>query len=132
MLLALGTRKIKHKRVLFLADIKNFTDRKIFIFENPTNNKIHIVLQETSTQTKDVFEQRISGFNALEVLKREKERVLYTSDEIKLSKGKPFGWVYGENKEVHNKKGEVISIKQNACDFLGQKETINVKFLKQS
>ena len=75
--------------------------------------------------TNEVYSQKNSGKNALEIIERERIRKLYTSDDIRIQKGKPYGWTYGENKEIHNRKGEVIAIKQNRCDYFGQKETIN-------
>ena len=39
-------------------------------------------------------------------------------------KGRPFGLCYGDNKEIHNNKGEVIKIRQSRCDWFGQKEVL--------
>lgn len=53
------------------------------------------------------------------------DRKLFTSDDIKIRKGKPYGWTYGENVEIHDKQGNVVQVKQKRCDYFGQKETIN-------
>lgn len=108
-----------------MADIKDFIDRKIYLFTNPVNQKTHIVLTETNFDNQKVFEQTFSGRKAEKVLEIENSRILYTSDDIIVQKGKPFGWVYGENKEIHKKNGEVV-IKVNSCDFYGQKETLQL------
>ena len=123
MFLSYGTYKIKHKVIWFLADINDFTERKLYIFE--IHGKKITVLQEKNKLTNEVFSQKNSGKNALEIIEREGIRKLYTSDDIRIIKGKPFGWTYGNNKEIHNKKGEVIAVKQERCDFYGQKETVN-------
>lgn len=126
MFLVHGTSKIQHKVIWFLADMNGFTERKLYIFEvYGKKTKVITVLQEKNNITNEVYSQKNSGKNALEIIERERIRKLYTSDDIKIQKGKPYGWTYGENKEIHNRKGEVIAIKQNRCDYFGQKETIS-------
>lgn len=127
MFLIHGTKKIQHKVIWFLEDIKGFTERKLYIFSYFTGKKEKCitVLYEKNKLSGEVFQQKDVGQKALDTISREQVRKLYTSDDIKIQKGKPFGWVYGENIEIHDKKGNVIAIKQNACDFYGQKETIN-------
>ncbi len=135
MIIVQGSRKIKHKIVWFLADLNDFSERKLYIFEffvfdsNLKQYKMKnvAILFEKNKFTNQVFQQRFKGANAVNVIEREKIRLLYTSDDIKISKkGKPCGWTYGDNVEIHNKKGQVIKIKQKRCDYFGQKETINV------
>lgn len=127
MFITYGTMKIKHKVVWFLADINTFTERKLFIFEIYCKKKTKYVtvLTEKDKLTGEIYSQRSSGKNAEKIIDREQLRKLYTSDDIKIKKGKPYGWTYGENIEIHNKNGEVVSIKQKRCDYFGQKETIN-------
>jgi len=126
MYLIHGTKKIQHKTIWFLADLKNFTERKLYIFEiYGKKSKYITILQEKNKLTNEVFSQKNSGQNALDIIERENVRKLYTSEDIRIHKGKPFGWIYGENKEIHNKKGQVIAIRQSRCDYFGQKEIIN-------
>lgn len=125
MFLTHGTKKIKHKTIWFLADLNNFTERKLYIFEFIDQKvKIITVLVEKDELTGEVFSQRNKGQKANDIIERERIRILFTSDDIKVQKGKPYGWIYGENKEIHNRKGQVVAIKVKACDFYGQKETI--------
>ena len=125
MFLTLGTKKIKHKTIWFLADLNNFTERKLYIFEFIDQKvKIITVLVEKDKLTGEVFSQRNKGQKANDIIERERIRILFTSDDIKVQKGKPYGWIYGENKEIHNRKGQVIAIKVKACDFYGQKGTV--------
>lgn len=122
MFIAFGAKKIKHKLIWFLSDLDGFTERKLYIFK-PQNNKNITVLAEKNKITGNVFYQKDIGQKALNTIKREEIRKLYTSEEIKITKGKPCGWVYGENIEIKTKKG--VSIKQKRCDFYGQKETVS-------
>ena len=125
MFITHGTTKIKHKVIWFLADISGFVERKLYIFEIfDKKTKFITVLIEKDKLTNKIFTQKNSGKNATDIIEREKFRKLFTSDEIKIRKGKPCGWTYGENVEIHNCKGEIISIKQKRCDYFGQKETI--------
>ena len=125
MFLTHGTKKIKHKTIWFLADLNNFTERKLYIFEFIDQKvKIITVLVEKDKLTGEVFSQRNKGQKANDIIERERIRILFTSDDIKVQKGKPYGWIYGENKEIHNRKGQVIAIKVKACDFYGQKGTV--------
>ena len=126
MFITYGTKKIKHKTIWFLADINDFTERKLYIFEVfSKKNKNIVVLIEQNKLTGEIFSQKASGNNADKIIARETVRRLYTSEDIKIQKGKPCGWVYGENTEIHNRQGKVIAIKQKRCDFFGQKEAIN-------
>lgn len=125
MFITHGTTKIKHKVIWFLADIGSFTERKLYIFEFfDKKTKFITVLIEKDKLTNEVFTQKDSGKKATDIIEREKLRKLFTSDDIKIQKGKPCGWTYGENVEIHNRKGEIISIKQKRCDYFGQRETI--------
>ncbi len=123
-----GEKKLKHKIVWFLADIKGFTERQLYIFEHYSFKKGRLttkaitVLVEKDMISGKVYSQKSTGQEALKILEREKIRLLYTSEDIKIKKGKPYGWVYGDNREIHNKKGEVIEIRRYRCDYYGQKE----------
>lgn len=123
-----GERKLKHKIIWFLADIKEFTERQLYIFEyfvkinGKYTTKIITILVEKNMLSGEVYSQKSKGQEALKILEREKIRLLYTSDDIKIKKGKPYGWVYGDNREIHNKKGEVVEIRRYRCDYYGQKE----------
>ncbi len=56
MFIISGSRKIKHKVVWFLADIKDFTERKLYIFEDII--KQHTVLEEKNNRTGEIFSQK--------------------------------------------------------------------------
>lgn len=125
-----GDRKIKHSNIWFLSDIKDFTERKMYIFEfaclkkGKSNIKTIVILFEKHSITGEIFQHKIKGINAIKVIEREKSRLLYTSNDIKIVKGKPYQWVYGINKEIRDKKGDIVKTKHYRCDFYGQKELI--------
>ena len=66
----------------------------------------------------------ISGIQANDLMIKHKDEILYSLKECNYSKfkSKPYGWVYGINKQIKSKKREII--RQYACDFYGNKELI--------
>lgn len=44
---------------------------------------------------------------------------------MKKFKKAPYGLCYGDNKEIHNSKGEIIEIRQSRCDFYGNKQLVS-------
>lgn len=111
--------------IWFLENTRDFCERKLLLGKTK-KNKIVISLVETRITDSKVFVDTQTGIRAEKIIQNEKNRVLYTRQELILSrKGKPFGWTYGDNKEVRNKKGEVIKIKQLRCDYYNQKELIH-------
>jgi len=75
MFITNGSRKLKHKIVWFLADINGFTERKLFIFEDIF--KQFTVLEEKSIDSDKIFSQKNSGKKALDIIERERSRLLY-------------------------------------------------------
>ncbi len=65
-----------------------------------------------------------SGIQANDLMIKHKDEILYSLKECNYSKfkSKPYGWVYGINKQIKSKKREII--RQYACDFYGNKELI--------
>lgn len=114
----------KPVEVWFLADTKDCTDRILYIGFCPRCLKDFTCLVETDKIKNQTYHKIKQGNKAIKEVELCKSDKLYTSQDVKVQKGKPYGWIYGENKEIHNKKGEVISIRQRACDFHGQKEIV--------
>lgn len=110
--------------IWYLENIKDFEKRRIIIGEY--RGSLTTCLIETRKTDGKIFTQTEFNKKAENVLKNEKNRILYKRSEyLKSKKGKPYGWTYGENIEVKNNKGEIISIRQKRCDYFGQKEIIN-------
>ena len=109
--------------IWFLDGTKDFNDRKLLLGKTPKGKTV-VSLVETRMTDLKVFIDTQSGFKAEKIIKNEKNRVLYTRQEVLLSrKGKPLGWIFGSNKEVR-KKGKVAAIRQYACDFYGNSQLI--------
>lgn len=121
--------KIKPDEVWFLAETKECSNRILYIGFCPRCLKDFTCLVETSKTENKTFTKIKSGKKAQKEIELCRLDKLYTSIDLKIKKGKPFGWIFGENKEIHNSKGQVIEIVQKACDYYGQKEVI--KRIKQ-
>ena len=68
-----------------------------------------------------IFKEILSGVNANTMVLSHANEIISSIGDINTHKikGKPFGWVYGLNKQLKDKK-----IKQYACDFYGNKELV--------
>ena len=116
--------KIKASEIWFLADTKECDNRILYIGRCPRCLKdLTLLIEQSKTQNK-TFGKPKSGKQARKEIELCRFDKLYTYNDIKTKKGKPFGWVYGENTEIRNSKGEVTSIQQKRCDYFGQKEVI--------
>ena len=109
--------------VYFLRDNDLYSSRKLSIGFCPICNKPVAELTEWSFTGK-LNKISVSGIKANELMIKHKYEIEYSLKEFNYSKFKsrPFGWVYGINKNV--KSGKKECIKQYACDFYGNKELI--------
>lgn len=102
-----------------LKDIKNFSDRLLLIGVCKNCNSRIVALVERRNSDKKVFIDSFVGAEALKVIKLEKKRI-----KNKTLKHKYNGFVYGKNKEIRNKKGDVTQIRQYASDYSTGKQTL--------
>lgn len=122
-------QKIKEQESWFLTNTDKCKDRILHIGICPNCLKTLSLLIETDRITNHTYRILKTGKKAEKDIELCKLDKLYTAHDIKVKKGKPCGWVYGENIEIHNSSGEVIEIRQRACDYYGQKELVkSIKF----
>lgn len=109
--------------LMILKDNKDFTKRKLFsaICKHCLNPVV--TLSETRKSDEKVFiNENITGKKALQILTNEQKRVL---SRIKgVSKNNLYGWVYGVNVQIKNRKGVVTQVRQYASDFRGNKKIL--------
>ena len=112
--------QISHSEIWVLKDIENFTERKLAYAVCPKCKDAVITLIEKRISDGKIFiNANIKGINAVKTLYREKKRVLAQVPQVKMSD--LFGWIYGTNKEIRNKKGEITQIRQYSTDFSNKK-----------
>ena len=110
--------------IWFLEGTKYFNDRKLMLGKTPKGKTV-VSLVETRMTDLKVFIDTQSGFKAEKIIKNEKNRVLYTRQEVLLSrKGEPYGWIYGVNVQIRNKKGVVSQLRQYSSDFHGNRTLV--------
>ena len=110
--------------IWFLESTKDFNERKLLLGKTKKNKTVISLIEKRIADAK-IFVDTQSGSKAERIIRIEKSRILYTRQEAIMSrKGKPYGWTYGENKEIHNNKGEIIAIKQKRCDYYGNSEIV--------
>ena len=112
--------KFKADEIYRLAENELYTSRFLSIGFCPKCKKPVAEILEfrfDGEVNKEIF----SGINANTIMLCHAEEILcsLTHPNYKKTKSKPYGWVYGINKQLKNGK-----IKQYAADFYGNKELI--------
>ena len=114
--------------VWFLYDNATDKNRRLLLGKCPVCKKDVVALVETRKQDGRIFVQKETGEKAVKLIDDAivKNDIVYSESELKAKQGNgaPFGLCYGDNKEIHNNKGEVVGIRVNRCDFFGQKELL--------
>ena len=105
-----------------LKDIKNFMARKLFFGTCKYCKEKKAFLIETRISDNKKFKNEFKNIEAVKVIYREKKRKLITIPDIK--KDSLYGWVYGVNVEIKDKKGTVTQVRQYASDFKGNKKIV--------
>ena len=112
----------KFTKVYFLVDSKKFKNRKLKVGYCPVCRTSIAILTEKRKADNEVFSDFYKGERALTIIKKEKKNVLFIiygqAQKIK------DDWTFGINKEIKNRKGEIIEIRQYTSNFHGQKELI--------
>lgn len=97
-----------------LNDLPEFYERVLIIGKCRVCSETIASLIEVRKKDDKVFVDSFFGQHALKVIKREQKRI-----KCRNTDGHRFhGFVYGLNKEIKNKKGEVVKVRQYASDFL--------------
>ena len=116
-------REFKEYDIWFLTNTKQFHNRKLYLGRCPVCLKDIARLDEVRISDGKLFKDSAIGFKSVQKLcYKVRHQISITAQEISIKKGKPYGLCYGENKEIHNNKGKIITVRQKRCDFHGQKE----------
>ena len=111
--------------VWFLDGTEHFCERKLLLGRTPKLKTVVSLIEKRIIDGR-IFVDTQCGIKAEKIIQNERNRIMYTRQDVLCSKrGKPFGWTYGQNKEIHNNKGEIIAIRQRRCDYFGQSEIVN-------
>lgn len=103
---------------------KDFVKRKLYLATCPICGACIVKLVETRKYDGAIFSKIFYKKEAEKLTLKMLSQVQYTNLDIIEVKKTPYGLCYGENKEIHNSKGEIIGIKQKRCDYFGNKEVI--------
>lgn len=108
-------KDIKSGELWILKDIKDFTARKLYTAKCPICKDDVVLLIETRICDNQVFINNLTKIEAVKTLYREKKRRLQLIPNIK--QDYLSGWLYGENVQIRNKKGQVTQIRQYSCNY---------------
>ena len=99
--------------ILDLKEIEYFSERFLLIGKCRSCGVDIAQLIEIRNSDKKVFVNNFYGESAKRIIKIEKKRTKIKSN----IENKFYGFVYGVNKEIKNRKGEVTQIRQYASDL---------------
>lgn len=112
--------------VWFLYDNATDKNRRLLLGRCPVCKKDVVSLVEERKKDGRIFVQKEVGAKATKLIDDalNKKDVVYSESELKIKQGNgaPLGLCYGETKEIHNHKGEVVKIRVKRCDFFGQEK----------
>lgn len=106
----------------FLSDFKGFTKRKLFIGKCEICGDDAALQIMTNVSTGKTYFNLYNGIEAVKTIYRERKRKVAAFPNIK-SNGL-YGWVFGVNVEIKNKKGDVTRIRQYSSDFKHNKTLV--------
>lgn len=118
-------------RVLHLCNNQGWHKRRVEILNECPNCGAKIaVLYETRLADNYKSSQRYKNHKADQVLEKSMNELWYEYHQSKYGTKNNVFWKYGENKEIHDTKGNLIEIRQRAVNFNGSKELIGVVHIK--
>lgn len=123
-------RLFRASEIWFLHSNKSFTNRKLEIGYCPECYNQICRLTEKRITDGQYFHTLFTRSKAQKIMNECKDDIEYTSLDIISIKGAPFGFKYGENKELVNKKTGVRVKIEKACDFYGNKEIIRTTIIE--
>lgn len=113
-------KKIENAELWILSDFNNFTQRKLLVGKCSVCGDDAVLEIVRRVDTAKTYYNLYNGIEAVKVLYREKKRKITVIPDI--NSDSLYGWVYGINTQIRNKKGEVTKIRQYASDFSGNRE----------
>lgn len=112
---------IKPKDIWYLFDNKHFYQRILEIGVCPKCKRDLAALSEINKDTCKAYIDRQYGHYAGELIDKCITQLWYRQRDLIAKKGRPYGYIYGENRE--HRDGIVVY----ACDFFGNKEKLPQK-----
>ena len=114
------SRILRPYDIWFLYEKDGFYQRKLYIGKCPQCKKDVVALVEMRKTDGKIFIDRRENDKAAALIDKCITQLWYRHQDTIFKKGRPFGFIYGENRE--NKKGRLTF----ACDFFGNKELISL------
>ena len=112
-------QKISSGELWILKDIKNFTARKLYKAICPICGEDVVQLIKKRIQDNKIFCNNLNNIEAVKTIYREKKRRITVIPSIEHDN--LYGWIYGVNKEIRNKRNDVTQVRQYSSDFQGNK-----------
>lgn len=107
--------------IWYLEPNELFEAREIRFGVCPICNKEVLELKEKRKIDGKFFTSRVTNGKIQPVINRERNNIIYRSEDLTNLPPIPFGWVYGVNIETKDK------VKQYACDWFNNKKLLQTK-----
>ncbi len=111
--------------IWFLQDRDNFIKRSLYLASCPICNKNMALYVHYDEKSKEWHEKYYYSGGVEKIKSRLKKDLLYTKLGFKNKYKTPWGFIWGDNREIR-RKGKIIGIKQYACDFFGNKIPVKI------
>lgn len=107
--------------IWFLYDKDGFYQRKLYIGKCFRCHKDVVALVEVRKTDGKIFVDRREDDRAAALIDKCITQLWYRQKDLMMLKGKPYGFIYGENRQTRE------GVKVYACDFWGNKELLQVR-----
>jgi len=115
-------KKITDGDLWILADFKGYSKRKLLVGKCKVCGDDVALQIMTKLDTNKTYYNLYTGIEAVKTIYREKKRKVTVIPNIKANC--LYGWVYGVNTQIKNKKGVITQVRQYASDFKGNKKLV--------
>ena len=117
-------RSFRPEEILFLYDTQEYSHRRIEAGVCPGCN--HFIARLVQTRIFDgyIIDETVSRRKANRLISEHEKDVQYSSLDLVNNNKTLYGFRYGENKEVRDRKTGEIHVIQKSCDFYGNKEVV--------
>ena len=106
--------------VWILKDTEDFEARKLIVGAcHKCHRPVATLIEKRIIDGRVFVNENYTRNSAVKLIKRESKRFL--SKYYKVETSQLYGWIYGVNTEIRNKRGEITQIRQYSSDYYGRK-----------
>lgn len=116
------SKEIRSAELWILKDFNGFVQRKLLKAVCPLCGDDVCLLIQKSTKNGNTYLNNYTHLEAVKALYREKKRIAAQVPAI--ATDNLYGWIYGVNVQIRNRKGVVSQLRQYSSDFHGNRTLV--------